>query len=200
MASDYLSRHAGTLGRPISLPLGEVAAFVAVNLLLVGACLFALRQNVKLRGEIAVDKALLTPAKGTLMPPLLGEDRTGETQSITFGQERRPALVYSFSMHCPSCQENWRAMHALQVLAPDSIRIIYIDTVHDTLSPEYLTSSGIGQSLVLVKLLPPSATAYDARAVPQLLLLDPDGRVQWSHMGELSTRDVSDVMSFVDRN
>jgi hypothetical protein len=184
----------------VSLSLGTGVAFVAVNLLLVGAGLLALRQNVKLRSVIAVDETLLTPAKGTLMPALLGRDRTGATQNITFGQDRRPTLFYSFTMECPYCRGNWRAMRALQALAPNSLRIIYIDIAHETLTPEYLTSSGIGQSLALVRLLPPVATTYEARAVPLLLLVDPDGQVQWAHMGELSTSDASKALSFVKRD
>jgi hypothetical protein len=200
MASAAPPKYASYLGRSVSLSLGTSVAFVAVNLLLVGGGLLALRQNVELRSVIAADETLLTPAKGTLMPALLGRDRIGATQNITFGQDRRPTLFYSFEMECPHCRENWRAMRALQALAPNLLRIIYIDIAQETLTPEYLTSSGIGQSVALVRLLPPVATAYDARAVPLLLMVDSDGQVQWSHMGELSATDVSKAVSFVKRD
>jgi hypothetical protein len=96
---------------------------------LVAACLFALRQNVKLRSAINYDQALLTPRNGTVVPPLVGYDWTGAPQAIVYGQDRHPTLVYTFSKECGYCQENWRAMRSLQALAPTRLRIVYIDTV-----------------------------------------------------------------------
>ena len=88
-------------------------------------------------------------------------------------------------------------MRSLQALAPRWLRIIYIDTVGDKFAPEYLAANGIGQSLLLVQVSSAAAAAYDARAVPQLLLVDRDGRVQWSHIGELGSGDISKVRSLV---
>lgn len=193
-------RLTGTLGRRLSLSLGTVAAFVAVDLLLVAACVFALRQNVRLRGDVAYDVALLTPAKGTVVPPLFGEDWRGAPQTIVYGQDRRPTLLYTFSKECGYCQENWRTMRSLQALAPNRLRIIYIDTAHDLFAPQYLAANGIGQSLLLIQLSPSAAFVYDARAVPQLLLVDHGGLVQWSHVGELAPSDVSKVLSLVERD
>jgi hypothetical protein len=94
-----------------------IAAFVLVNLLLVAACVFALRQNVELRRDVANVEALLAPLKGTIVPPLMGADWTGAPVAIVYGQDPRPTLVYTFSEHCGFCQDNWRAMRQLQALA-----------------------------------------------------------------------------------
>jgi len=195
-----LSAIAGALGHRVSLCLGTVAAFVAVDLLLVAACLFALRQNVGLRREVAGDVALLTPADGTWMPPLAGEDITGTPRTIAYGQEQRPTLVYTFSKECDFCELNWRGMRSLQAMAPDRLRIVYIDTAGDVFTPDYLAAKGIGRSVLLVQLSPAAAFVYDARAVPQLLLVDHDGRVQWSHVGELARRDISKILSFIEHD
>jgi hypothetical protein len=69
------------LSRRVSLCLGTVTAFIAVNLLLVAACLFALRQNMNLRAKTASVVALLTLANGTVVPPLDGKDWTGPRRS-----------------------------------------------------------------------------------------------------------------------
>jgi len=200
MAIRTLSALPGTLGRRVSLPLGTVAAFVAVDLLLAAACLFALRQNVRLRGEVASDVALLTPANGTLVPPLVGEDWTGAPQAIVYDQDRRPTLVYSFSKENCHCQQNWRAVRAVQALAPRWLRIVYIDTFDRLFTLKYLAASGIGQSVLLVQLSPTTAVTYDARAVPQLLLVDQHGRVQWSHVGELAPGDISKALSLIEHD
>ena len=184
----------------MNVPKPVIAAFGAVNLLLVGACLLTLRQNVRLRGEAAYYVAMLTPANGTLVPPLVGEDRRGATQSIIYGQDPRPTLIYTFSKECIYCQENWHSMRSLQTLAPRRLRIVYVDTVLDIFTPEYLVANGIGQSVLLVQLSPTAAFSYDARLMPQLLLVDRDGRVQWSHVGELAPGDVSKALSLIEHD
>jgi hypothetical protein len=162
MAFGTLSAIRGALARRVSLCVGTLAAFIAVDLLLVVACLLALRQNVRLGREVAADEGLLTPAKGTMMPPLAGEDVTGTPRTIAYGQERHPTLVYTFSKECGHCQENWRAMRSLQVLAPRRLRTAYVDTFGDVFTPDYLAASGIGQSVLLVQFSPEAAIAYDA--------------------------------------
>ena len=54
----------GVLGRRTSLRLDVAIAFIILNLLLVAACLIALRENVTLRRDLAGDVALLTPQSG----------------------------------------------------------------------------------------------------------------------------------------
>jgi hypothetical protein len=174
-----------------------VAGFLAVNLLLIAACVFALRQSVKLRTAIDNYQVMLTPARGSRVPPLVGEDRQGNPQTISYGEDRRPTIIYTFSKECHACQENWQAMRSLQSLAPSRLRIVYVDPLLDVFAPEYLSSSGIGQSTLLIHLSPAAAYVYDARAIPQLLLVDYSGRVQWSHVGELASGDLSEVVSLV---
>jgi hypothetical protein len=187
-------------GRRVSLCFGTVVAFVAVNLLLVAACLFALRQNMNLRAETAGVVALLTLANGTVVPPLDGKDWTGAQQVIDYDHDPRPTLVYTFSKGCPYCQENWRAMRSLQALAPRRLRIVYIDDNGDVFTPKYLAENGIGESALLVELSPVAAGMYNPRAVPQLLLVDQHGRVEWSHLGEMAPSDISKVRSLIERD
>ncbi len=187
----------GILGRHTSLRLDVAFAFITVNLLLVAACLIALRQNVALRRDVASDVALLTPRNGLGLPPLSGVDWTGAQQTIAYGQDSLPTLIYSFSQECPYCQANWETMRPLQALAPRSLRIVYIDTIGDQLDQDYVQSKGIGQSVLLVSLSQNSDFVYSARLMPQILLVNTAGRVQWAHIGELSHGDVSKVLSFI---
>ena len=188
------------LGPRISLRIGTVAAFAAVNLLLVAACLFVLRQNMKLRAETASAVALLTLANGTVMPPLDGKDWTGAQQVIDYDHDPRPTLVYTFSKGCPHCQQNWHAMRSLQALGPRRLRIVYIDYDGDAFTPKYLADNGIGESVLLVELSPVVAGIYNSRGVPQLLLVDQHGRVEWSHLGELARSDISKARSLIERD
>jgi len=177
-----------------------VTAFLAVNLLLLAACLFALRQNKTLRAQAANYVALLTPPNGSVLPPLLGTDLKGASQAIAYGQDQRSTLIYTFSKGCEYCKENWRAMHSLQTLAPGRLRIVYVDTLLDVFTPKYLADNGIERSALLVQLSPASEFLYAARLVPQAVLVDHEGRVRWSHVGELDRADVSKALSLIKGN
>lgn len=199
MATGSLSDPASVPSRRVNLSIWTVAAFIAVDLLLVAACLFAFQQNVRLRGELADETAMLTPAKGTVLPPLIGQDWLGNTQTIEYGQDSLSTLVYTFTKECGYCQENWHAMRSFQGLGPRRLRIIYVDTNEDIFTKQYLTANGIGESVLLVQISPAAAVVYDARAVPQIILVGHDGRVQWSHLGELAPTDVSGVLSLIEK-
>ncbi len=186
--------------RHIQVHKGTVIAFVLINLLLIVACLLALGQIRALRNKVAGDMVLLTPRRSTLLPALTGTDWTGAKQTMAFGQDPRPTLIYTFSKECPYCKENWHALRSLQSLAPQSVRIIYIDGVGDLFAPEYVTANGIGGSLLLVQLSGAAAFAYKAPLMPQTILADRNGRVQWAHIGELRQNDISEVVGLVRRH
>lgn len=183
--------------RRYELHFGTVCAFVAVNVVLMAACLIALWQNTRLRHQIANYVTLLTPRNGTVAPPLEGVDQRGVQQTIVYGQDQLPTLIYNFSQKCPYCQENWRALRALQALVPGRLRIVYIDTVGDVFTPKYLAANHIEQSPLLVQLSPAARYTYEARLMPEVMLVDPKGKVQWSHVGEFAPVDVSKVLSMV---
>lgn len=88
-------------------------------------------------------------------------------------------------------------MRSLQELAPGQLRIVYVDTQGEAFTPRYLAANGIGKSVLLVQLSPQAQYTYNARAVPQLILVGPDGHVQWSHVGELVPGDVSSALSLI---
>ena len=124
------------------VPKLVAAAFILVNLLLLAASVLALRQNARLRGEVSNDEALLTPAQGTVMPPLTGADWTGAPRTIVYGKDPRSTIVYTFSRHCGYCHENWHAMRSFQTLVPGRLRIIYVDTLGELFTLEPISKLG----------------------------------------------------------
>lgn len=194
------SHLAAVFSRRVSLGVGTAAAFLAVNLLLVAACILALRQNINLRAEVASVVAMLTPSNGSAVPPLDGKDATGAQRVIDYDGDPRPTLVYTFAKGCPYCEHNWRAMRPLQAMAPGHLRIVYIEGNGDALTPNYLAETGIGQSVLFVELSPLAAGTYNSRGVPQALLVDRHGRVRWSHLGEMTASDISKVRSLIERD
>jgi hypothetical protein len=88
-------------------------------------------------------------------------------------------------------------MRSLQALVPQRLRSVYIDRV-DSLTSDYLAANGVTDSVVFARLSPAAALAYEARLVPQLELLDRDGKVQWSHAGELTPAEVAHAQSIIE--
>jgi thiol-disulfide isomerase/thioredoxin len=187
--------------RRVSLPVAGVTAVAVLNLVLLLACLSALRQNSGLRLQLTRAVAMITPNQGTLAPPLAGENEAGLERVLSFQRDPRQTVVFTFSASCPYCKAYWTTMHTLQKLTPRAIRLAYIDT-HDRPAPghEFLSSHGIGDAPVLIRLSPESALAYRALLLPQLELLDADGRVQWSHAGKMTPRDQDGLLALIQSN
>lgn len=176
-----------------------VALLAALNLLLITSCALAVSRNSKLRAAVAADITLLSPAVGSLAPPLTGTDWRGEPVVILYQQGSRPTLVYTFTKLCPYCLANWLALRSVQRMAPRHLRVVYVDT-EDTFKGSYLTQHGLTGRPLLTQLTPASALAYGARAFPQSELLDPDGTVQWSRIGELSASNMSNLESLIEKD
>lgn len=181
----------------VRLDFGVVTVFIALNLGLVVACILIVQQNRRLRTEVTGYEALLTPEVGSVVPPIAGLDWMGSQQNIVYGEDKRPTLIYMFSMECRFCRENWHAMHSFQALAPQSLRMVYVDTIGDVLTSEYLKDNGIGTSPALIYLSPSVRYVYQARLMPQILLVDRKGRLLWSHIGELTPKDTSKALTLI---
>lgn len=187
------------VSRRLSISVGALGALIALDLVLVTACLLAVRRNLVLRQLLEVDASLLTPQIGSVAPPILGQSWSGGQQAVLYGRDLRPTAVYTFSKDCPHCEHNWRAMRALQALSPRRLHIVYVDTA-EVLTPRYLKSSGIGGAVVFAHLAPVAALAYEARAVPQLEILDGNGRVQWARLGELNPSDITQALGMIEND
>ena len=194
------SQAASVGGHRYELGLRTICGFFAINLLLVVACLAALWQNRSLHRQVVDYEKLLTPLPGSAAPPLEGVDWRGARQLIIYGTDHRPTLIYNFSQKCPYCQKNWDSLRALQALEPQRLRIVYIDSVGDVFNPDYLAANGMSQSTLLVQLSPAAKYIYEARLMPQVLLVNAEGKVQWSHVGEFTPADISTALSMIGQN
>jgi hypothetical protein len=182
----------------LAIPLGIVGIGVVAILVLTLACLVALRQNRNLRFQLARAVAMITPNQGSIAPPLVGQDARGLEHVLSFQQDLRQTVVFTFSTDCPYCRPYWQTVSKLRKVAPRRLRIAYVDT-HDRPAPseQYLTDNGIDPGRVLISLSPVSALSYRALLLPQLELLDGSGRVQWSHAGEMTQQESDGLLARV---
>jgi hypothetical protein len=89
-------------------------------------------------------------------------------------------------------------MRSVQKLSPARLRIVYIDTV-DRLTEDYLREHGMVQDIVFFKLDAYSALDYQSRGTPQAELVDRQGRVVWSSLGEFRAADVAKLFAAIEK-
>lgn len=187
------------LDRRVSVRVPAAAALVVVQVMLVLACVVAVRQITVLSERVEIYRKWTGPLVGRNVPPITGVDRRGDRRSIEYGKDPRPTLIYSFSQNCGACRANWAAMKGVQSLSPDRLRIIYVD-LKETLTEEYLRDHGLAQEVLFAKLDPFSEVSYQVRATPQAELVDRSGRVIWTNLGAFRPTDLAALNSAIARH
>ena len=188
------------VNRRVTLRLMTVAALVAVQLALTLACVLALRQNQTLRERAAMFLSRAAPLVGRSVPPVTGLDWTGTRRVVEFSRDQPPTLVYVFSVHCPRSVANWTQVRTVQKLSPARLRIIYVDSIDPlgTLTKDYLQERGIADDMVFSTLDGESALAYQIRGTPQAELVDKNGHVIWSRLGEFRPVDLEELVAAIE--
>lgn len=199
MVSSPVGRIRTVISRPFELRLWAALAYLGLNLALLAACIAAFRQNVNLKFQLTRAVTMITPQPGAIAPPLIGVNRGGGGQWLGYGADSRPTVIFTFEKNCPYCSSYWATVRELQRLAPHLLRLVYVDT-HDDLTAKYLATNGVRNAPVLTKLAPEAALAYRALLLPQIELLDSEGRVQWSHAGELAPEGARQFLSLVKKD
>lgn len=186
------------IARHVTVRLTTVVGIVALEMLLMIACVIVLLRNQTLQNNVVMYRALAAPAVGQYLPPITGIDWAGSKREVVYGQDVRPTLIYELSKDCGACVSNWVAMRAVQRMSPNRLRIVYVDTI-DALSKDYLREHGMDSDIVFSRLDPDVATHYNARATPQSLLVDQTGRLVWSRVGSFSTADTAELLEIVEK-
>ncbi|MGH9477195.1 MAG: TlpA family protein disulfide reductase [Terriglobales bacterium] len=191
-----IPRLSGPLSRRFTVRLFVGVAAVALDLVLVVTCVLAARQNSALRSQLARAVDIIGPPLHTASPPLTGEDEGGAELSVNFRGGKRPTVIFTFKKDCPYRAPYWREIRKLRAEVPQKLRLVCVDT-SEVLPPGFLEAHGAGNALLLHRLGSAAALAYQARMLPQVEVIDRDGRAQWSHSGELAAEQAAVFQSLV---
>ena len=111
----------------------------------------------------------------------------------------RVVLLHAFQMLCPACVSHGlpQALRVHQMFSPDDVVVLGLHTVfehHAVMGPaalqvflqEYRIPFPVGVDLADGRHgIPATMRAYGLRGTPSLVLIDPQGRVQFTHLGAL---------------
>jgi len=194
-----LSPALSSISRKVTVPLWGILGVACLQGLLAVACVLTLQQNGLLRERAQMYLKLAAPLVGRELPPLSGTDSLGRQEVVTYGGDGRPTLIYAFSKDCDACVKNWPAMQAVQRMSPQHLRVVYLNTA-DLLTSDYRRQHGIESDTVFQSLSAESAEHYRVRATPQAELVDSEGRVVWSRLGEFGEDGLKELIAAVGEN
>jgi hypothetical protein len=162
------------------------ATLLLVNVLLV-------QQNKKLRVLAGRPDRVLESKPGTALPPLEGFDSNGNKHIISYGQDLRKTVMLVLSPRCQACEENrpnWEAV--INGIDRQSFRLAAVSLQSEG-AKEYVSRLGIDKIPVLTKIDPKHKVAYNLALTPQIILIDPDGKVEKVWTGVLQGEDKREV-------
>lgn len=154
-------------------------------------CLFQAHQNRRMSRIISsYGGALSGPAKamvGDIVPEFVAANLEGARETITYSGEDSKCRVFQiFSPYCKACEVQlrdwWPLLQREQVGESVDMFSLSIGELDDT-----RVFSGVDSVNTL--LMPSDAVrrAYRVTAVPETILVSPEGIVEWSYYGVLDT-------------
>ncbi|RNF83725.1 peroxiredoxin family protein [Montanilutibacter psychrotolerans] len=176
--------------------------WIAYVLLLAACALVVLLsvQNRQLReGYDALVDAGRRPQVGSWLPAT--HTTTLDGQPVTLGAARgRHQVLYFFDPACPICEASLPAVRALALALRDApqgqVELLGIAQPPRQAVDDYVRSRGLDFPVVLSA--PKTLSLYDITVVPLLVVVDRDGRVLFSHNGQLNTKEeVAKVLTVV---
>ena len=184
----------------------RLGAWVRVNGLLLfslfaacGLVVLLGAQNKRLLSEQeAIYTRSLKPAPGSWVPVL--EQRAINGQQVQVGAAERSQIIYFFDTACPFCKASADSIRRIQGQLDQNrnsgIQMVGVGSGSGMAS--YLSQNGftfptIPQSKKLTHL-------FGVKQVPLLIATDPDGKVIYSHVGELGIKEEKAILTAVLRS
>jgi hypothetical protein len=127
---------------------------------------------------------------GQVLPALNGRAVDGSAVSVPMLGQRRPTLVYVFAGGCGWCDANRANVTALVAAVRDTHRLVLVS--RDGAAPEYVRVLATSAASLVVTPREDTLKAYHMIAVPQTIVVGPDGAVtqHWigAYTGPLKTQ------------
>ncbi|WP_271409769.1 TlpA disulfide reductase family protein [Pseudomonas sp. Q1-7] len=103
----------------------------------------------------------------------------------------RPLVINLWATWCPPCRREMPVLEAAQKAHPDVRFLLVNQGEYADVVTRYLTGQGLAPSGVLLDSGNRLGQATGSFGLPTTLFYDPDGRLQHSHMGELSSASLT---------
>ncbi len=155
---------------------------------------YLIYQNKQLRAQLAEVSRQFEPlAAGSRAPAISGRDIVGSELAIRYGEGAPATMLFCFSASCDACEGNvpfWNSLYS--ELAPDRLRCVGLCAGMVDEARTYAKTNGITYpvlSIVDERLW----AALHGEALPQTILIGPDGTVRNVWMGTLEETQRNEI-------
>jgi hypothetical protein len=137
----------------------------------------------------AVERATSSSPSHQLIRYVDGRTIEGKPILFDFEHQKNGTLLFVMSPSCPFCRinfHNWRSL----LIPPVHTAVIWVD-ISDSATAEYRAVFGLNQKDAMVKISQDKNKLFPFWTTPTTALITPDGHVEWSHEGVLTSADVA---------
>jgi peroxiredoxin len=172
-----------------------VFLFVVVEMLVL------VQQNRDLKRQlnaIGTPKSIEFLKSGEQVGPITLESINGQEVNLSFNDLRKQILLFIFSTTCPHCQRNLSKWEDIsQKLAQRSKEINVMGVSIDNLdkTKKYCLDNKLNYTTLIADTV--FERLYKVHAVPQTLLIEGGGKVKNNWSGELTSKEVKELMSTI---
>ena len=167
---------------------GLLAVFSLILVSSMAANVALMNANRELSAELS---RKTTVPIGVVLPPLEGEDLSGNAVKVAAANPGHPTVLFVFSPTCQFCASNWPNWKSiLSSEAQSGWRPVFVNTGIPS-APDFQKSHGIDHYITLEKITPGTQLAYRFSATPETIILNSEGKAVQMWVGELPPKVVS---------
>ncbi len=193
----FIMRYRLRPGRPEPGEVLVSEVTVLTRSALVGATILVVLLSLSLRATRAErDKLLesgLVLSAGMYVPPLQRDLPSGERMIVASPSSDRTWLIFVYNtacLHSEASLPGWRTL-AERVTDDPTVAVVGLSTDFTYSTDEYARTHNLGFETLTVR-DPRTRALYRLNAVPQTLVVSPEGQVLYSRLGRLDTTAAMD--------
>lgn len=140
------------------------------------------REIDRLSGAVVELKEEARLPRGQTLPPLVGEDSTGEPWHLDPSESPDPTLLYAYASTCSWCAKNLDNIRFLSEMLRSGYRVVGLSLSETPVSEREKEVEWLGFP-ILFEVSEETAQTYRLGGTPQTLLLSSEGAVMESWTG-----------------
>ena len=165
-------------------------AFLGLNCVLIAANLLLRKDNSELRTQVKILRAVNAPLPGTPITKLQGYDDNGKAKDLDFTAQHKDSLLFVFSVDCPytkSVLPQWK-----KLMRDSNANIVFVETSGEV-KRQFFSDRGMAAPENLLIISPQTRSQNRLAAVPSTVLINRDGKVMESWIGDLDHNDIDEI-------
>ena len=162
--------------------------FICNTVLLAELCLLSACRSIESPTRHPNVESTASPSN-EIIHTVDGHTIEGEPISFDFQRQKKHTLLFVMTPSCPFCRinfHNWRSLLA----SPVHIPVVWVDT-SDSATENYRAVFGLDKEEKVIKISGTDNKSFPFWTTPTTALIKPDGHIEWSREGVLTSADVA---------